>query len=247
LRPATVSCFDAVIHLAGESVVGRWTPAKKKAIHDSRVLGTRNLVSALTQSEIRPRVLVCASAVGYYGDRADEILREDSPAGRGFLSEVCLEWEDATRGASDAGIRTVNLRIGLVLSNKGGALEKILTPFKLGLGGRIGDGQQWWSWIHIDDIVAAVHHALDTPSLFGPVNMVAPNQVRNAEFTKVLAEVLGRPAFLPVPPVALRLVFGKAAAEEMFLSSQRVEPEKLLKSGYEFRYPQLEAALENLL
>jgi hypothetical protein len=236
-----------VIHLAGESVVGRWTPAKKKAIRDSRVLGTRNLVSALTQSKIRPSVLVCASAVGYYGDRGDQILRENSPAGRGFLSEVCREWEDATRSAIGAGIRTVNLRIGLVLSNKGGALEKILTPFKLGLGGRIGDGQHWWSWIHIDDIVATVHHALGTTSLFGPVNMVAPNQVRNAEFTKALARVLGRPAFLPVPPIALRLVFGKAAAEEMFLSSLRVEPEKLLKSGYEFHYPQLEAALENLV
>jgi hypothetical protein len=259
LSPAAVSGFDAVIHLAGESVVGRWTEEKKKAIRESRVQGTRNLAAALAQSEAKPRVFVCASAVGFYGDRGEEVLREESPSGQGFLPEVCREWEDASRLAAEAGIRTVNIRIGLVLSAKGGALAKMLMPFKLGLGGRIGSGRQWWSWIHVDDIVGGIHHAIRTESLVspmtgpmnglvnGPVNLVAPNPVRNAEFTKVLASVLGRPAFLPVPEFALRLAFGDQAAEEMLLASQRVEPEKLRGSGYRFRFHELRAALENLV
>jgi len=246
LPPAAVSGFDAVVHLAGESVVGRWTAERKKAIRDSRVLGTRHLTAALAQSEAKPRVLVCASAVGFYGNRGDELLREESPSGQGFLPEVCREWEDASRIAGDAGIRTVNIRIGLVLSAKGGALAKMLTPFKLGLGGRIGSGQQWWSWIHVDDIVGGIHHAMQAESLSGPVNLVAPDAVRNADFTKVLASVLRRPAIFPVPKFALRLAFGKQAAEEMFLASQRVRPGKLLADGYEFRFRELRAALENL-
>lgn len=246
LSPAAVSGFDAVVHLAGESVVGRWTADKKKAIRDSRVLGTRHLVAALAQAEVKPRVLVCASAVGFYGDRGDELLREESPSGQGFLPEVCREWEDASRIAGDAGIRTVNIRIGLVLSAKGGALAKLLTPFKLGLGGRIGSGQQWWSWIHVDDVVGGIHHAMRSESLAGAVNLVAPNPVRNAEFTRVLASVLGRPAFFPVPEFALRMAFGKMAAGELFLSSQRTEPGKLLAEGYEFRFRELRGALENL-
>jgi len=209
LPPATVSGFDAVVHLAGESVVGRWTEEKKKAIRESRVQGTRNLAAALAQSEAKPRVLVCASAVGFYGNRGEELLREESPAGQGFLPEVCREWEDASRIAAEAGIRTVNIRIGLVLSAKGGALGSMLTPFKLGLGGRIGSGRQWWSWIHVDDIVGGIQHAIRTESLSGAVNLVAPNPVRNAEFAKVLASVLGRPAFFPVPEFALRLAFGR--------------------------------------
>jgi hypothetical protein len=241
-----VSGFDAVVHLAGESVVGRWTAEKKKAIRDSRVLGTRHLVAALAQAEVKPRVLVCASAVGFYGDRGDELLREESPSGQGFLPEVCREWEDASRIAGDAGIRTVNIRIGLVLSAKGGALAKMLTPFKLGLGGRIGSGQQWWSWIHVDDIVGGIHHAMRSESLAGAVNLVAPNPVRNAEFTRVLASVLGRPAFFPVPEFALRMAFGKMAAGELLLSSQRTEPGKLLAEGYEFRFRELRGALANL-
>ena len=246
LSPAAVSGFDAVVHLAGESVVGRWTAERKKAIRDSRVLGTRHLAAALAQAEAKPRVLVCASAVGFYGNRGDELLREESPSGQGFLPEVCREWEDASRIAGDAGIRTVNIRIGLVLSAKGGALAKMLTPFKLGLGGRIGSGQQWWSWIHVDDIVGGIHHAMQAESLSGPVNLVAPDAVRNADFTKVLASVLRRPAIFPVPKFALRLAFGKQAAEEMFLASQRVRPGKLLAEGYEFRFRELRAALENL-
>ena len=247
LSPAKVSGFDAVVHLAGESVVGRWTEAKKKAIRESRVQGTRNLVAALAQSEAKPRVLVCASAVGFYGNRGDQTLREESPAGLGFLPEVCREWEDASRIAAEAGIRTVNIRIGLVLTAKGGALANMLKPFKLGLGGRIGSGQQWWSWIHVDDIVGGIHHAMRTESLSGPLNLVAPNPVRNTEFTKVLASVLGRPAMFPVPEFALRLAFGKRAADELLLASQRVEPGKLGTSGYTFRFRELRAALENLV
>jgi uncharacterized protein len=247
LSPSAVSGFDAVIHLAGESVVGRWTEEKKKAIRESRIQGTRNLAAALAQGEAKPRVLVCASAVGFYGNRDDELLREVSAAGQGFLPGVCREWEDACRVAAEAGIRTVNIRIGLVLSPKGGALGNILTPFKLGLGGRIGSGQQWWSWIHVDDIVGGIQHAMCTESVSGPVNLVAPNPVRNAEFTKVLASVLGRPAFFPVPEFALRLAFGKMAAEELLLASQRVEPGKLAASGYTFRFSELRAALENLV
>ena len=244
---AAVSGFDAVVHLAGESVVGRWTDEKKKAIRDSRVLGTRNLAAALARSEAKPRVFVCASAVGFYGTRGDEILREESRGGQGFLSEVCREWEDASRIAAEAGIRTVNIRIGLVLTAKGGALGNMLNPFKLGLGGRIGSGRQWWSWIHVDDIVGGIQHAIRTESLSGAVNLVAPNPVRNAEFTKVLASVLGRPAFFPVPEFALRLAFGKMAAEELLLASARVEPGKLVASGYTFRFRDLRAALESLV
>jgi len=247
LSPAAVSGFDAVVHLAGESVVGRWTEEKKKAIRESRVLGTRNLASALAQSGAKPRVLVCASAVGFYGNRGEELLPEESATGQGFLAEVCHEWEEATQAATEAGIRVVNIRIGLVLSAKGGALAKMLTPFKLGLGGRIGSGRQWWSWIHVDDIVGGIQHAIRTESLKGPVNLVAPNSVRNSEFTKVLASVLSRPAFFPVPEFALRLAFGKQAAEEMLLASQRVQPGKLGASGYTFRFSELRAALENLV
>jgi uncharacterized protein (TIGR01777 family) len=247
ISPAAVSGFDAVIHLAGESIVGRWTEEKRKAIRESRVQGTRNLAAALARSEAKPRVLVCASAVGFYGNRGDELLREDSPSGQGFLPEVCREWEDGSRIAAEAGIRTVNIRIGLVLSAKGGALEKMLTPFKLGLGGRIGSGQQWWSWIHLDDIVGGIQHAIRTESLSGAVNLVAPNPVQNEEFTRVLASVLRRPAVFPVPAFAARLAFGRMAAEELLLASQRVEPSKLRTSGYEFRFPELRAALANLV
>jgi uncharacterized protein (TIGR01777 family) len=205
----------------------------------------------LAQCEVKPRVLVSASAIGFYGNRGDEVLSEESSAGQGFLSEVCREWEDASQIAASAGIRTVNIRFGVVLSPKGGALGRMLTPFKLGLGGRIGSGQQWFSWIHVDDVVGAIQHAIgteqDASALSGPVNLVAPNAVRNVEFTKALASVLGRPAFFPVPAFAVRLAFGKQAAEEMLLASQRVQPGKLGASGYKFRFRELRAALEDLL
>jgi hypothetical protein len=247
LAPAAVSGFRAVIHLAGESVVGRWTAAKKKAIRESRVRGTRSLASALARTESKPEVFVCASAIGFYGNRGDEILDEKSASGRGFLPEVCREWEEVSRICSEAGIRTVNIRIGLVLSAQGGALPKMLPAFKLGLGGRLGSGMQWWSWIHVDDIVGAVHHAMQTDAVSGPVNLVSPNPVRNEEFTKLLASMLRRPAFFPVPGFALRLAFGQAAADELFLASQRVEPGKLRAGGYRFRFEDLRAALESLV
>lgn len=246
LAPDAISGFDAVIHLAGESVVGRWTDAKKKAIRDSRIQGTRNLASTLAQCKYGPRVFICASAVGFYGNRGDELLTEESAVGVGFLAELGRDWEAASRIAAESGIRTVNLRIGLVLSPKGGALAKMLTPFQLGLGGRLGPGTQWWSWIHVDDIVGAIHHILDNESLSGPVNLVAPNPVRNIEFTKLLSSVFGRPALLPVPAFAARLAFGEMA-QELMLSSQRVTPRKLETSGYSFRFPELRAALEDLV
>ena len=247
LEASAVSGFDAVIHLAGETIAGRWTEGKKKAIRESRVLGTRNLATALARAESKPTVFICASAIGFYGDRGEEVLTEASALGQGFLPDLCYEWEEASRIAANAGIRTVNLRTGLVLSAKGGSLGKMLMPFKLGLGGRIGSGRQWWSWIQIDDLVGGIQHALQSESLSGPVNMVAPNAVRNSEFTKVLASVLGRPAIFPVPRFALGLAFGKMAADELFLVSQHVKPEKLEASGYRFQYGDLQGALESLV
>jgi len=241
-----VTGFDAVIHMAGESVVGRWTDEKKKAIRESRIQGTRNLASALTKASGRPRVFICASAVGFYGDRGDELLTEESAAGSGFAADLGRDWEAASRIAAEAGIRTVNLRLGLVLCRKGGALEKMLLPFKLGLGGRLGPGTEWWSWIHLDDIVGAVHHIIRSESLSGPVNLVSPNPVPNKEFTRVLAAVLRRPALFPIPSFAARLAFGEMA-QELMLTSQRVVPEKLTSSGYAFRFRDLRAALEDLL
>ena len=210
------------------------------------MLGTRNLATALAKSDAKPGVLVCASAVGFYGNRGDELLREESPSGRGFLPEVCREWEAASRIAAEAGIRTVNIRIGLVLSPTGGALQKMLPPFKLGLGGRLGPGTQWWSWVHVHDIVGAIYHIIQTESLSGPVNLVAPSPVRNEEFTRALASVLRRPAVFPVPAFAARLALGEMA-QELMLSSQRVVPEKLVTSAYSFRFRELRAALEDLL
>jgi len=244
---AMVSGFDAVVHLSGETVMGRWTEAKKKAIRESRVTSTKNLAAALARTDRKPRVFVCASAIGFYGDHGDEILNEDSASGPGFLPEICREWERASRIAADAGIRTVNVRIGLVLSAKGGALSAMLTPFKLGVGGRIGSGKQWWSWIHVDDIIGGIRHAIGNESVSGPVNLVGPNAVRNAEFTKVLASVLRRPAIFPVPEFVVRLAFGTQAAEEMLLASQRVVPARLEASVYAFRYRELRTALGNLV
>ncbi len=246
LAPESVSGFDAVIHLAGETVVGRWTAAKKARIRDSRVLGTRNLAQALAQAPQRPRVLISASAVGYYGDRGEEILRENSPPGKGFLPEVCREWEAATQPAAAAGIRTAHLRIGVVLSPVGGALQKMLTPFKMGVGGNMGNGRQWWSWIDVEDLVGAIHHILKSDRLEGPVNVVAPKPVTNAEFTKTLASVLSRPAIFPMPAFAARLAFGQMA-DELLLASQRVEPAKLMASGYPFQRSDLRQALESIL
>ena len=246
LVPESVSGFDAVVHLAGESIVGRWTEAKKRRIRESRVKGTLRLAEALAQAPQRPRVLISASAIGYYGDRGEETLREDSASGSGFLPEVCREWEDATELATKAGIRTVQMRFGLVLSRFGGALQKMLPPFRLGVGGNMGNGRQWWSWIDIDDLVGAVQHVIKTETLRGPVNVVGPSPVTNAEFTKTLASVLSRPAILPMPAFAARLVFGQMG-DELLLASQRVEPAKLLASGYVFQKPDLRLALSAIL
>ena len=246
LDPDLVSGFDAIIHLAGESIVGRWTAAKKARIRDSRVLVTTTLANALAQAAPKPRVLLSASAIGYYGDRGDEILREESPVGSGFLADTSRAWEEATEPANRAGIRVVHLRIGVVLAKQGGALDKMLLPFKLGLGGRIGSGRQWWSWIHIADIVGAVLHILKTDSLRGPVNLVAPIPVTNSESTRMFAQALHRPAFFPMPAFAARLALGEMA-DAALLASQRVEPAKLAASGYTFRFPELQGALKDLL
>jgi len=246
LAPASVSGFDAVIHLAGESIVGRWTEAKKQRVRESRVQGTRNLVEALAAAPQAPRVFISASAIGYYGDRGEETLREESSSGNGFLPEVCREWEAAAEPAAKAGIRTAQMRFGVVLSASGGALQKMLPPFRMGVGGKIGSGRQWMSWIDIADVVGAIQHALKTDTLRGPVNVVGPNPVRNTEFTKTLASVLSRPAIFPMPAFAARLVFGQMA-DELLLASQRVEPAKLMASGYVFQNPHLKLAFENIL
>jgi uncharacterized protein len=246
LTPEAVSGFDAVIHLAGESIVGRWTDGKKKNIRDSRVVGTRNLAQALAQTRRKPQMFICGSAIGYYGDRGDEVLNESSQPGQGFLPEVCREWEAATQPATDAGIQTTHIRTGIVLSAKGGALAKMLTPFKIGVGGRVGSGRQWMSWIDLQDMVGAIHHILKSDLVHGPVNLVGPKPVTNAEFTRTLASVLSRPAIFPMPAFAVKLAFGEMG-EALLLGSQRVEPNKLVTSGYPFRFKALRDSLENIL
>jgi uncharacterized protein (TIGR01777 family) len=246
-KPLTLSAdFDAVIHLAGESVVGRWTAVKKARIRDSRVLGTRTLAEAVARMETKPRVFVAASAIGYYGDRGDEVLNEDSVSGTGFLAEVCREWEAATEPVERAGVRVAHIRTGVVLSEHGGALGKTLPLFRLGFGGKLGSGRQWCSWIHVDDIVGAVRHVLNNEAVRGPVNLVAPNPVTNADYTAALGKALSRPAIFPAPAFALRLAMGEMA-DGVLLASQRVQPERLLASGYSFQFRELSAALENIL
>ncbi|HLW79862.1 MAG TPA: TIGR01777 family oxidoreductase [Terriglobia bacterium] len=244
---ARLEGLDAVVHLAGESIAGgRWTAGRKAKIRDSRVLVTRFLATVLAGLERPPRVMVCASAVGYYGDRGDEVLTEESSSGEGFLAGLCQEWEQAAEPAREKGIRVVNLRIGLVLSGAGGALKQMLTPFRLGLGGVIGSGRQYWSWIAIDDVVGAFQHALITDSLRGPVNTVGPGPVTNREFTRTLGRVISRPTVFPLPAFAARLAFGDMA-NELLLAGQRVEPRRLIESGYEFRFRDLDAALRHVL
>jgi len=239
--------IEAVVHLAGEGIAtGRWTAKKKARIRDSRVHGTRFLCESIAGMAQPPKVLVCASAIGYYGDRGDEVLREESPAGSGFLADVCREWEKATEPASQRGIRVVNLRIGVVLSPKGGALAKMLTPFKMGVGGKLGNGKQYMSWIALDDIVGAIGHALTIDTLQGAVNGVAPHPVTNTEFTKTLGRVLSRPTICPMPKFAVRLLFGEMG-DALLLASNRVEPARLQAASYEFRYPNLEGALRHLV
>ena len=238
--------FDAVVHLAGESVAARWTRDRKVRILNSRKQGTMTLASAAARSKRPPKVMVSASAVGYYGNRGDEVLTEESPSGADFLADVARQWEAALAPATQAGIRTVMLRIGFILSPRGGGLARMLPPFRLGLGGKLGNGRQWMSWISIDDVVGAIQHALATESLRGPVNAVAPHPVTNAEFTRTLGRVLGRPTIFPMPAIVARLAFGEMA-KALLLASQRVQPVKLEASGFQFRHPELEGALRELL
>jgi uncharacterized protein (TIGR01777 family) len=246
IEPDKLRGVAAVVHLAGEPVGRRWTAERKRRIRDSRVNGTRRLAESLAALPEPPAVLVSASAVGYYGDRGDEILDEDSPPGEGFLPETGRGWEQATTPAADAGIRTVSLRFGVVLDRDGGALERLLLPFQLGLGGPIGNGRQWMSWIALEDVVRAIRFAIDTPDLTGATNVVAPEPVRNAEFAKELGKALNRPAVIPVPAAALRVAFGEMA-DATLLTSHRVVPRRLTSAGFEFSYPRLPDALQAAL
>ena len=247
INAAALEGFDAVINLAGESIAeGRWSEEKKKRIRESRIQGTKLLSETIATLSRPPKVFLCASATGFYGNRGDEILDEDSAPGKGFLADVCREWEDATRAASDAGIRVVNLRFGPIFSSEGGMLSKLLTPFKLGVGGKVGSGKQYVSWVAMDDVVGAVNFALDHEELRGPVNVVAPDAVTNLEFTRTLGKVLSRPTFFAVPEFAARLAFGEMA-DEMLLASERVVPKRLDEAGYRFRYPELGPALQHVL
>lgn len=239
--------IDAVVHLAGEGIAeGRWTAEKKARILDSRKQGTRLLAGAIASLRTPPRVMVSTSAIGYYGDRGNELLRETSPPGELFLSKVCVEWEGAAEPAREAGIRVVHPRIGIVLSTKGGALKQTLPIFKLGLGGKIGSGRQYWSWVTLDDVVGAMIHAIETDALEGPVNVVAPDAPTNVEFTKALGRVLNRPTVFPLPAPAARLMLGEVA-DELLLPSARVEPARLKETGYDYRHPELEGAFRHLL
>lgn len=237
---------DVIFHLAGESVgEGRWNSEKKKRISDSRVNATRMLVETLSVLEMPPKVLVSASAIGYYGSRGDYLLDETVLEGDDFLAEVCRAWEQAALAAEKAGVRVVTVRTGIVLGRGGGALAKMVTPFKLGLGGRLGSGQQWMSWIHLDDEVGLLLHAAEHSEIHGAMNLVSPEPVTNREFTRSLGGALGRPAIFPVPAFALKLVVGEFA--EVLLGSQRVVPRVAQESGYQFHYPQLDEALEQIL
>jgi uncharacterized protein (TIGR01777 family) len=239
--------FDAVVNLAGEGIAeGRWTDEKKRRIRESRVKGTKLLGDALANLTNSPQTFICASAIGYYGNRGDEVLTENSSPGKDFLAQVCAEWEAATSLATEKGIRVVNTRLGVVLDPHGGALAKMLPPFRMGLGGKIGSGKQWMSWIALDDVVGGIEFALTNDSLTGPVNFVAPVPVRNAEFTKALGKVLSRPTLFPIPAFGVRLVFGEMG-DALLLSSQRVTPARLEEAGYQFKHLQLEGALRDVL
>jgi uncharacterized protein (TIGR01777 family) len=247
LALARLEGMDAVVHLAGESIAeGRWNDEKKKRIRESRVKGTTVLSEALANLRHPPKTLISASAIGYYGSRGDLILTEQSAPGNDFLAGVCLEWERATESASQQGIRVVKARFGVILSADGGALKKMLPPFRMGVGGRIGSGKQWMSWIALDDVIAGLTFAINNEALVGPVNFVAPKPVTNAEFTKALGKALSRPTIFPIPEFGVRLAFGEMA-DALLLSSQRVKPAELEGKSYNFAYPELTGALQNVL
>ena len=237
--------LGAVVHLAGESISGlRWTDEKKKAIRDSRIHGTRTMIEAFARLEAKPEVFISASAIGFYGDRGDDEMTETSSAGDTFLSGIAKEWESEARRAEDMGIRTVLLRNGVVLSKDGGALGTMLTPFKLGIGGVIGSGKQWMSWVSLDDVVGAVSFAIENEKVRGAINVTSPHPVTNEEFTKTLGDVLYRPTFLPLPEFAINLVFGEMG-DALLIDSTKVLPKRLTSAGFEFKYPDLRSALEN--
>ena len=247
LNAEHVEGFDVVVHLAGESIAsGRWNERKKTAIRESRVKGTTLLSQSLARLSRPPATFICASAIGYYGNRGDELLTENSAPGNEFLSEVCVAWEKASGAAAQAGIRTVNARFGIILDANGGALQKMVTPFRMGIGGKVGDGKQWMSWIALEDVVGGLRFVIENSSLKGPVNFVAPNPVTNAKFTKTLGDVLSRPTILPVPAFAARLAFGEMA-DALLLASQRVAPTRLLESGFRFEHEELKPALKHIL
>ena len=237
--------LDAVVHLAGESISAlRWTDEKKKAIRDSRVHGTRTMIEAFARLEKKPEVFVSASAIGFYGDRGDDEMTETSSVGDTFLAETTKEWESESRRAEDMGIRTVLLRNGIVLSKDGGALGTMITPFKFGVGGVVGSGKQWMSWVSLDDMIAVINFAIENEKLRGAVNVVSPNPVTNEEFTKTLGEVLYRPTFLPLPEFAVNLMFGEMG-DALLIDSTKVLPKRLLDAGYKFKFSELKPALEH--
>jgi uncharacterized protein len=241
--PSMLEGFDVFINLCGESIAGRWSKLKKRRILESRVDATKTLCEAIGKLKSPPRILINASAVGLYGDRGAEYLNEASFNGNDFLSDVCRKWEEATRPAVDKGVRVVLLRFGVILSKKGGALSQMRLPFRLGLGGKLGSGEQYMSWISLTDVVRVVEFVINHASIQGAVNVVSPNPVKNAEFTKILGQELNRPTFLTMPKFAVQLIFGEMG-EATFLSSQRAVPEKLLKAGFQFKYPRLEEAIK---
>ena len=246
-EPDRLEGLDAFVHLAGENISAlRWTEEKKRAIRDSRVLGTRSVVEAMGKLEKPPEVFIAGSATGYYGDRGDEIMTESDEPGDTFLSDVCAAWEAESMRAEELGVRTVRLRTGVVLSKDGGALAEMLTPFKLGVGGVVGSGRQWMSWVSLADVVGAIEFALENEDLTGPVNVVAPNPVTNKEFTSTLGEVVHRPTILPLPQFAVKLAFGEMG-DALLLDSTRVAPERLTEAGYKFEFENLKRALENAL
>lgn len=249
LDPQPLAEFDAILHLAGKNIAGRWTKKFKEEVRRSRVEGTRTLATAASESFRRtgqPKAFIAASAIGYYGDRGDELLTEASAPGRGFLPEVCVSWEAAADPAREAGLRVANMRIGVVLAKEGGALSPLLLPFRLGLGGEIGSGKQYWSWIALEDVVGAFTFALHNENVSGPVNVVAPNPARLSEFVRALGEVLHRPTIFSLPAFAIRTMLGEMG-ETLLLDSARVVPERLQREGYGFEYPQLTDALRAAL
>ncbi|MFI5264079.1 MAG: TIGR01777 family oxidoreductase [Candidatus Kapaibacterium sp.] len=238
--------YDVFVHLSGESINGRWTQSKKKRIMESRIIPTHFLAECISKLKNPPKAFICSSAIGYYGNRGDEELTEASSPGTGFLADVCKVWEAATQPIAKQGIRVVNVRTGLVLSPDGGALQKLLLPFKLGAGGKIGSGNQWWSWITLNDLLKIYQYSIEDGSVNGPVNAVAPNPERNSKFVKTLGKVLRRPAIFPLPSIAVRTIFGEMG-QELLLDGQRVVPKKLIDSGFQFEHTELEPALRCII